>query len=302
MRVKYDIDTQLVFQIGDPVAHSVAAFMHNASYEMAGVNAVCVLAHVPNGHLGEFVNAVKLINANGFDLTMPFKTQIIDYLDECDEASRMFKCVNHVKYRDGKLIGTGLDGVGMGSAIAHATEVTGKTVMILGAGAVAGPIAADLCQRGAAKVIIANRTVEKAEDIAEKLQKLYTVTTETGPLTMEFLEKSMPETDILVQCTSIGLAGKTAAFESLDFMKLAKPTCLCADVQYPTSAFLDKAEALGLKNINGMGMLLYQMIAMIEFRFGITLPERSLSCIEDSMVAAVAMRTLRESRLRAKND
>lgn len=61
MRVKYDIDTQLVFQIGDPVAHSVAAFMHNASYEMAGVNAVCVLAHVPNGHLGEFVNAVKLI-------------------------------------------------------------------------------------------------------------------------------------------------------------------------------------------------------------------------------------------------
>lgn len=297
MRVKYDIDTQLVFQIGDPIAHSTAAFLHNAMYDLANVNAVCMLVKVPKGGLPDFLQAVKTLNANGFDITTPHKTDIIQYLDECDEASRIFNCVNHVKYRDGKLIGIGLDGVGMGGAIeANVGDLTGANVLLLGAGAVAGPIAADVVSRGAKKVFIANRTVEKADTIAANLQKLYKTETETGTMDDDFLAECAKKVDIVIQCTSIGMYGHPGKFKSLEFMKELKKDAFCADVLYPKTEFLDKATELGLRNINGMGMLLHQQIAMIDFRFGIKLDPSCLKMAEESLTCAVALRTLREQR------
>ena len=97
MRVKYNVDTHLIFQIGDPVDHATAPFLHNAMYDLANVNAICTPVFVPRGHLPEFIQAVKTIGASGFDITMPHKSDIIPLLDECDEASRVFNCVNHVK-------------------------------------------------------------------------------------------------------------------------------------------------------------------------------------------------------------
>ena len=299
MRVKYNIDTQLVFQIGDPIGHSSAAFLHNAMYDLANVNAVCLLAQIKKGELPKFIETIKLLNANGFDLTTPHKTDIIQYLDECDEASRLFNCVNHVKYRDGKLIGIGLDGVGMGGAIQEAlTSLKGSKAFILGAGAVAGPIAADLCRRGVASITIANRTVDKAAHIAGNLVKIYDAVVSFGPLNNEFLFEIAPKVDIVVQCTSLGLPGHEGNYESLEFMDKLNKNCFCADVLYPSSDFLNKAESLGLKHINGIGMLLHQQIAMIDFRFGIKLPTESLKIAEESLACAVAMRMLREERMK----
>lgn len=112
-----------------------------------------------------------------FTLTMPLKSPIIEYLDEVDDMSRAFRCVNNVKYVDGKLIGTGLDGVGMGAAIRHrlGDKMNGRRALVLGAGAVAGPIAAALAERGVTSIVIANRTVSKAEYIADILKKYFPI-------------------------------------------------------------------------------------------------------------------------------
>lgn len=297
MRVKYNVDTQLIFQIGDPVDHSTAPFLHNSMYDLANINAVCVPAFVPRGGLPEFIQAVKTIGASGFDITMPHKSDIIPLLDECDEASRIFNCVNHVKICDGKLIGIGLDGVGMGSAIAEAFgNLTGKTVLLLGAGAVSGPIAADLCSRGCSSVVIANRTVEKAQQVAKTLSDIFGVHTQSGQLENAFLTEAAKRADIVVQCTSLGMAGSKQQYSSLNFLHALRPTALCADVLYPTSAFLQKAQSLGLKTVNGMGMLLNQQIAMIDFRFGVKLPQSCLKIAEESLVCAIALRDLRDKR------
>ena len=93
MRVKYDVDTQLIFQIGDPIDHSTAAFLHNEMYDLANINAVCVPILVKKGTLPEFTEAVRRLNLNGFDITMPHKSDIIPLLDECDETSRLFNSV-----------------------------------------------------------------------------------------------------------------------------------------------------------------------------------------------------------------
>jgi len=300
MRLKYNADIQLVFQIGDPIEHTCAGFLHNTMYDLANVNAICVTVKIKKGELSQFIKSVKLLGVNGFDITTPHKTDIIRYLDECDDASRIFKCVNHVKLSEGKLIGIGLDGAGMGLAIENTVNGPGSlkdsNVLIIGAGAVAGPIAAYLCERGAKSIYVANRTVEKAKYIANKLNSMYRIKTGFGKLENDYLSHCAPKSDIVVQCTSIGLPGHPGAFESFDFMKKLPKHCIVADVLYPTTDFLEAAKNLGLKNINGMGMLLHQQIAMIDFRFGIKLNESCLDIAEESLVAAIAIRELHEQR------
>ncbi|MCI9210647.1 MAG: shikimate dehydrogenase [Eubacterium sp.] len=297
MRVKYDVDTQLIFQIGDPIDHSTAAFLHNEMYDLANINAVCVPILVKKGTLPEFTEAVRRLNLNGFDITMPHKSDIIPLLDECDETSRLFNSVNHVKNENGKLIGIGLDGVGMGSAIAEkAGSLKGKKVLLLGAGSVAGPIGADLCQRGVSEVFVANRTVEKAKKTAQTIGDYFGVKTGYGELTEEYLAGAASQADLVVQCTSLGMAGSAQQYQSLRFMERLHKDVLCADVLYPNTAFLDRAKALGLPVLNGLGMLLNQQIAMIEFRFGIKLPQKCLLQAEEALACAVTLRDLRDQR------
>lgn len=298
MRVKYDVDTQLIFQIGDPIDHSTAAFLHNEMYDLANINAVCVPIQVKKGELPEFTEAVKRLNLNGFDITMPHKSDIIPLLDECDEMSRIFNSVNHVKYENGKLSGIGLDGVGMGSAIANRMgSLKGKRALLLGAGSVAGPIGADLCQRGVCEVYVANRTIEKAKKTAGIIGDYFGIKTGYGKLEEEYLSETAEKADIVVQCTSLGMAGSAQQYKSLNFMEKLHKDVLCADVLYPKTAFLDRAKKLSLKTLNGLGMLLNQQIAMIEFRFGIKLPQACLKQAEEALVCAVALRDLRDKRM-----
>ena len=298
MRVKYNIDTTLVCQIGDPLDHSCAAFVHNAMYEIANLNAVCLTVKVKKGELPKFIEAARTLNMNGFDITMPHKGDVIQYLDVCDESSRAFKCVNHVKFVDGKLHGVGLDGVGMGLAIQHdGVKIKDSVVLILGAGAVAGPIAAALCERGAKRVIVANRTVDKAKYIADTLKQLYKIETECGPLTEDYLGKVARDTNIVVQCTSLGMAGHDTQYETLEFIKALPKDATVADVLYPTTKVLETARSLGLKTVNGMGMMLHQQFAMMEFRFGIKMPDYALDVAHEALELAIVMR---DRRLRAR--
>lgn len=295
MRVKYNADTRLVFQIGDPIEHSTAAYLHNAMYELANLNAVCLPVRVRKGELPTFMRACRLLNADGFDITTPHKADVIPLLDECDEMSRLFGCVNHVKYRDGKWIGAGLDGVGMAAAIEEAAgSVAGTRVMILGAGAVAGPIAAELCRRGAESVFIANRTLSRAEHIAELLRGCLSVPAEAGPLEEAALRRAAPGTDLVIQCTSLELCGGGRVCTG--FMELLPGHCICADVLYPRTEFLAAAEEHGLRGINGMGMLLRQQLEMMDFRFGVRLPSEVLPFAEEDLSCAVALRSLRDQR------
>ena len=298
MRIKYNIDTILVCQIGDPMGHSCAAFVHNKMYEVANLNAVCLTVEVKKGGLPKFIEAARTLNMNGFDITMPHKSDIIQYLDVCEESARVFKSVNHVKFVDGKLHGVGLDGVGMGLAIQHdGIKIKDSSVLILGAGAVAGPIAADLCQKGAKRVVVANRTQEKAKYIADTLKSLYKVETECGPLSEDYISKAAKSTDILVQCTSLGLAGNNAEYESLEFLKALPKNAAVADVLYPTSKLLEAAQDLSLKTVSGMGMMLHQQFAMMDFRFGIKMPDSALDAAHEALELAIVMR---DRRARAK--
>lgn len=306
MRVKYNVDTQLVFEIGDPLDHVTAPMVHNKMYELANINAISLDMVVKKGELRQFVQAAKFLNINGFDITMPHKTDIIPFLDECDEVSRAFKSVNHVKIVDGRLIGIGLDGVGQGLALEAMLgkgNLKGRKALIIGAGSVGGMVAADLCQRGVDTFVIVNRTEEKAHYIADTLEKIFpNIKVEVGKWTSQYLEEIAPSIDLAAQCTSLGMqtVENSPDFESLEFVKYFPENCIATDVLYPDSSFLRVVRNKGLRNISGKGMLMYQQLAMMQFRFGINLPDSVLPEIEETIDIAVAMREFRFRHLAEK--
>lgn len=207
MQVKFGSDMKIFAQIGDPLEHSCTSYIHNSMYALGNVNAVNFNVVVKRGELPQFAEAAKVMHLSGFGITMPQKTDIIPLLDECDEFSRIFNSVNHVKIENGRLIGKGMDGLGMRMAIEQAGVELKKTrVLILGAGSVTGPIAAELCKKGASAVTMLNRTVDKAKFIADVLAENFpALKTAYGPMTEEEMERTAPEADLVVQCTSLGI-------------------------------------------------------------------------------------------------
>lgn len=298
MRVKFNVDTKIVYQIGDPMDRGCAAFVMNALYDFANLNVLCIPATIKKGDLPGFIAAAKILNISGFGLTMPHKSDIIPLLDECDEASRLFNSVNTVKIVNGKLIGIGLDGLGMGLSIEQQTgSIKGKRVLLLGAGSVSGPIGADLCKRGASSVTVVNRTVDKAQFIALSIASLYPVKTAFGPLDDRFLCTIAPDVDLVVQCTSLGMSAASGNFDSLDFLSKLPKSCIVADVLYPLTKILAEAKALGLQTVSGQGMMLEQQLATMAFRFNVLLDRSALLEAEEALEIAIAIRELRACRI-----
>lgn len=301
MRVKVDTDTKLLFQIGDPLDHACAGYIHNCMYDLANLNAVNLNMVVKKGELPQFIAACKQLNVQGFDITMPHKSDIIPLCDEVDPFSREFNCVNHVKIRDGKLIGIGLDGLGMCMAIeASGAPISGARVLMLGAGAVCGPIAAELCKKGASSVVVLNRSVDKAEKVVHTLKKYFDhVETAFGPLSAEEMRKYAPTSDIVVQCTSLGMSGSDQDYEDLSFIDLLPQTAYVADVLFNPirTSMLSRAEARGLHVLNGIGMLVNQEKAMMKFHFDVELGDEFALEGEEALLIALAMRQLRSRRL-----
>ena len=301
MQVKFDSDMKIFAQIGDPLDHSCTSYIHNAMYALGNVNAINFNVVVKRGELPQFVEAAKVMHLSGFGITMPHKSDIIPLLDECDEFSRIFNSVNHVKIENGRLIGKGLDGLGMRMAIEQAgVELKGRRVLMLGAGSVTGPIAAELCKQNVSAVTILNRTVEKARSIADVLKENFPqVQVSYGPMDSAELVFAAPNSDLVVQCTSLGMDGSAQNYESLGFLSLLPSGAAVADVIFlpRKTRLLEEAERLGYQIINGMGMLCNQQKAMMKFFLDVDLPDSFYDDAEEALMIATAMREARHHRM-----
>jgi shikimate dehydrogenase len=188
----------------------------------------------------------------------------------------------------------------MGLAIENAAgPVRDKRLVVIGGGSVAGAIAADLCSRGVKDVVIVNRTLEKAEYIADAMRKLYSAKASASRFSAETLEKLAPGADLIAQCTTLGPMLHGGDFESLDFVDRLPAHCLAADVLYPVTTFLGRAAARGLKIVDGTGMMYCQQFAAMEFRFGVKLPPEMMLEAEEALDLAIAIRNIRNRRRKA---
>jgi shikimate dehydrogenase len=205
------------------------------------------------------VAAAKTLGLRGFNLTMPHKEDILPFLAERTPEAARCGSVNSVRLRDGKLEGHSTDGLGFRRSIADfGWDFPDKRVTLLGAGGAAKSIAMTAVDSGAAVVRVVNRTLSKAERLC------------AGEKTMEALpqtalEAVLPQTDILINTTPIGMAGVGGS--GIPDLSALSPVALCMDCIYAPAMtpFMEEARKYGHPSGNGIGMLVYQAIFALEF-------------------------------------
>ena len=170
---RINADTKVYGVIADPIGHSLSPIIHNAAFHHMGTNKVYVPFRVPRGNLEEFVGDAIELGICGLSVTIPHKEAILRFLDKIDGAVRGIGAANTVVFQDGKTLGYNTDFRAAMTCLDRMTEtrsndvpLKGKTALVLGAGGVAKALVFGLKRRGA-NVVIAGRTLERAEALAK---------------------------------------------------------------------------------------------------------------------------------------
>ncbi len=246
-----DALTALYCIIGNPVSHSLSPAMHNAAFRALGINAVYLAFKVDEEKLQEAVEGFKAIGVRGFNVTIPFKRSVVDFLDELDEKAAKIGAVNTVKAEGGKLFGFNTDGMGfIRSLEEEGICYRGKNVLIIGAGGASRAICAYLSEH--CNVTVVNRTAKKAESLAADFGLNWASLDDIPSILASFKEG-----DLIVNTTSVGL--KDEDLELFDYERLLKPSFVVVDIIYgKDTKLLKSARKIGCKAVDGEGMLLYQ--------------------------------------------
>lgn len=244
--------------IGNPARHSRSPAMQNAAFEYYGLGRPYSWRELETGDLPEFAELARR-ELLGFNITAPFKQNIIEFCDVIDAEARAARSVNTVKITDGKMYGYTTDGFGFRESLrlVLGIEPAGRRFGIIGAGGAARAIAAELSARGAAAVMIANRTRLKAEELAA----------EVGGAAVETDEAV--EADCVINCTSLGLRSGDPSPLSAAQLKRCKAVF---DTVYLPTALQKAARERGIPVADGRYMLLYQGARAFEIWTGLTAP------------------------------
>lgn len=263
--MKIDGYTRLAAVVANPIKHSISPFIHNSAFEATNTNGVYLAWEVEATDLAETVANIRRYQMYGINLSMPYKEQVIPYLDELSEEARLIGAVNTVVNRDGTLIGYNTDGKGFFKSL-PSFKISGKRMVLLGAGGAAKAILAQAILDGVSQVsvFVRSASMDKTRPYLEKLQ------IETGFKVDLFaledvqdLQDGITQADLLVNATSVGMDGKSSPVPT----SLALPaSLLVADVIYQPfeTPFLKWVRNQGNQAVNGLGMLLYQAAEAFE--------------------------------------
>lgn len=268
--------TKVLAVIGDPIEHSLSPEIQNTICKKLNVNYAYIPFRIASEDLKDAVCGFKACNLSGFNITIPHKSNIMQYLDEVSQEALLMGAVNTVKNVDGRLYGYNTDGVGFIKSLQHeGVNVKNKNIVIIGAGGAVRGIAVKMALEGAVQITILNRTVAKAENISEHINRNISNISQALPLNDNHFAETCADCDILINSTPIGMYPHTEAspVQSLDFFN-KNDTVVCDLIYNPSKTkFLLKAEKAGCKIINGWGMLIYQAIEAFEIWTGMKIDE-----------------------------
>jgi len=251
--------------IGSPVGHSGSPAMYNYSFAAKGIDSVYVAYDVNVEGTKAALDAMRLFNMGGMNVTMPCKVEAAKYMDELSDAARIMGAVNTIVNVDGKLVGYNTDGVGfVGNLKDHGIEVKGKKMTICGGGGAATAVQVQCALDGAREITIFNKKddfFQRTLDTAEKLRKecpglvvnVYDID-DTAKMKEEMLSS-----DIFVNGTVVGMKPMDDLSVVKDLSGFHKDLVVCDVVYNPIETkLLKEAAAAGCKTVGGKGMLLWQ--------------------------------------------
>lgn len=258
--------TRLAGIIGWPVAHSLSPAMHNAAYADVGLD----WAYVPlpvrdETDLMRVLSAIRVLPFVGFNVTMPYKQVMLDLCDEVAMLARIAGAVNAVHCVDGRLIGYNTDGRGLVDSLASDVGFSpdGRSIVIVGAGGAAGAALVAFVLGKAARVTVLNRTLERAEELVERVAP-HARETELVAATLDgTAADAVSQAALVVNATPLGMAPGDPSPVPGEWFTAEH---IVADMIYrsaPTS-IMAVAEAAGARTVDGLGMLVSQGAMSIE--------------------------------------
>ena len=249
--------TGLLALIGQPVGHSLSPRMHNASFAADGLDFVYVCLDVDPGDLPAAVRGMAALKLRGFNITMPHKRAMVGLVDELDEGARLSGAVNTVVIEGSRLHGYNTDGGGMVEACAEAgIEVSGRRVLLLGAGGAAASIAAALGGEGAGELRLVNRSVGPAEELSEKLGAAGVRQTRVYPAGA--IDEAAGDADVIVNATPLGMRDGDPLPVPEEYLREGRAVCDAVYRPGKATPLVRRAREAGARVVAGERMLLYQ--------------------------------------------
>ncbi len=273
--------------LGDPVAHSRSPQMHQPALLAAGMDCRYVRLHIAPEDLREALDRIREADFIGVNVTIPHKNAVFEAVDDMTDVARRIGAVNTVVVDGDQLVGHNTDAPGMRRAIreAFSMDLTDLRILIVGAGGGAGKAAAvqcalDHCER----LVLVNRTVAKAQALAEELRDLMNAPGRLeGPANRlvaipweeRAMERELDQIDLIINATPMGM--KRSDPEVVP-QRLIDPSHLVYDMVYSPARtrLMANAEAEGAKAANGLGMLLWQGAFAFEFWFNREAPVEAM--------------------------
>ena len=249
-----DAATQVYGVAGDPVEHSLSPVMMNAAFRRETVNAVYLALHAKS--LKDLLACVRNIPIRGLSITMPYKQEIVEELENCDPPTRLVgACNTLVRGVDGKLYGFNTDMAGIVIPLEQRLPLAGARILLVGAGGVARAAAFGLKAKGA-EVFITNRTPEKAQSLARQAKAKYIKRSEVAKQAF----------DVIINATPVGMGnGKQSPLEEKELN-----TKYVFDLVYvpAETRLIRMARAKGIQVISGLEMFVQQGARQFEIWTG----------------------------------
>ncbi len=267
-----DTQTRLVGVIGWPIEHSISPAMQNAALREMELNWTYLAFAVEPERVGQALDGVRGLGLVGLNVTIPHKSAVIEHLDEIDDAVEALGVANTIIRReDGSLMGRNTDGPGfLRSLTEHGHSVEGRAVTLLGAGGSARAVAWACARDAAESVTVVNRTLERAEGVAE----LVRATTDLERVAAVALEAPEAEdavsgADVIVDCTSVGMYPhhEVDPVVPAGWMRAGQ---VVADLTYNPldTVLLKAAREAGAETVDGAGMLVHQGAISLQYWSG----------------------------------
>ncbi len=274
--------------IGNPVEHTLSPVLHNTLSVHTGQNLCYVPLKVEEGNLEAAVKGAYALNFLGTNVTVPYKSDVIPYLKEIDPLAKQIGAVNTLVRTEGGFKGYNTDMPGLYRAmVSDGVIIEGEKVLILGAGGVARAVAVLLADKGAAEIILMNRTLEKAERIAKEINAMV-----GRPLAIAMTNEEYPKLPVggkylAIQATSVGMHPHDEDVVIADAAFYEKVHTGYDLIFNPANTrFMQLVKQAGGNAYNGAKMLLYQGVIAYELWTGCSVSDDMAKCAYDAMQAA----------------
>ena len=259
--------------IGDPIHHSLSPGMQNAAFAAKGLNCTYIAFRVPEAELKESIESLRSINIAGFNVTSPHKASIMRYLDELEGTAKKAAAVNTVNNIEGIFRGYNTDVHGFIEPLRkRQVDFRGMYVLLLGAGGAARAVVAALSeQKSIAKVVISNRDVRRAEELAN-LGAGLGMKCQATPLAG--VQDVSPMCDLIVNATTLGMKNESSV---IDYHHIQKG-CIVYDMIYRplVTDLIENAKYAQASVVYGYEMLIEQGAKAFEIWTGLPAPRDAM--------------------------